>query len=318
MTTDLKGSGDRLWSEAAAETLSELATKVRKRAKKVDNGVEVDPVHDMRTATRRLRTAITIYGQEADKDDRQAVEDELRRVARRLGSVRDLDVLLESLSAASTDGSGGLESDDVEPLRRAWEDARAAGAKRLKAEIDRGRFDRALDGAERLGKPSRQGAGQGTGDRGRMDRISHRAPGLIWASFGEVLAYEIDPMTADPEVIHEMRIAAKKLRYTLEAFEDALQPGATLIEEVTALQDAGGEMQDAIVAGERARETIQAADDLRKPEKTAIEAFAKAQDRRAEAQRPDTARCLAIVRGRGFRESLGRAVAGMGHVAPRS
>ena len=79
-----------------------------------------------------------------------------------------------------------------------------------------------------------------------------------------------------------MRVAAKKLRYTLEAFQDALEPGAMLIQEVTALQDAGGELHDAIVARDRARETTKAADDFAKAEQAAIEAFAEAQDRRAE------------------------------------
>jgi CHAD domain-containing protein len=318
VTTDVKAGGDRLWSEAAAETLAELTGKVRKRAKAIHGDVDVEAVHDMRTATRRLRTAITIYGEDADKDDREAVEDELRRITRRLGAVRDLDVLLETLDGASTARGGKIDPDDFDPLRRSWDDERAAGAERLTAELGRGRFDAALAGAEQLGKAAHGGAGEGSGDGDQQLRVAHRAPTLIWASFGEVLAYEIDPLTADPAAIHEMRIAAKKLRYTLEAFQDALEPGATLIDEVTALQDAGGEMHDAIVARDRARETTQGAGDLGKAERAAIESFAEEQDRRAESCRPITARCLTTVRSRAFRASLARALVGMGHVAPRS
>ena len=319
MTVHVKAGGDRLWSEAAAETLAELTGKVRKRAKAIHGDVDVEAVHDMRTATRRLRTAITIYGEDADKDDREPVEDELRRITRRLGDVRDLDVLLETLDGASAARGGKLDPADLDPLRRSWNDERVAGAERLTAELGRGRFDDALAGAERLGKTADGGAGDGSGDGAEQQlRVAHRAPTLIWASFGEVLAYEIDPLTTDPASIHEMRIAAKKLRYTLEAFQDALEPGAMLIQEVTALQDAGGEMHDAIVARDRARETTKAADDLAKAEQAAVEAFAEAQDRRAESCRPTTARHLTTVRSRAFRESLARAIAGMGHVAPGS
>ena len=311
MTVDVKAGGDRLWSEAAAETLAELTGKVRKRARAIHGDVDVEAVHDMRTATRRLRTAITIYGEDADKNDREPVEDELRRITRRLGAVRDLDVLLETLEGASTARGGKLDLADLDPLRRSWNDERVAGAERLTAELGRGRFDDALAGAERLGKTADGGAdGSGDGPEQQL-RVAHRAPTLIWASFGEVLAYEIDPLTTDPASIHEMRIAAKKLRYTLEAFQDALEPGAMLIQEVTALQDA-------IVARDRARETTKAADDLAKAEQAAIEAFAEAQDRRAESCRPTTARHLTTVRSRAFRESLARAIAGMGHVAPGS
>jgi CHAD domain-containing protein len=136
---------------------------------------------------------------------------------------------------------------------------------------------------------------------------------MIWDAFGAVLAYDIDPRTADPAAIHQVRIAAKKLRYTLEAFEDALEPGATLIDDVRALQDSAGSMHDAIVAGDRARSTVRPRD-LKRREQRAIDTFADAQAREAERPRPSIARALRTVRSRAFRESLGRAVAGMGHV----
>jgi CHAD domain-containing protein len=109
-----------------------------------------------------------------------------------------------------------------------------------------------------------------------------------------------------------MRIAAKKLRYTLEAFESALEPGATLIQEVTALQDAAGEMHDAIVAADRAGSDVRPRD-LSADERSATEAFAEAQRRRAAGLRPQIRTRLRTVRSRAFRETLGRAAARMGH-----
>jgi CHAD domain-containing protein len=310
----LKSHGDRPWSEAADATLAEGSDRVRKRAKDIHGAVDADAVHDMRTATRRLRTAIKIYGEEAAKADRQGVEKEVRRVARRLGAVRDLDILLEALAGAGSDADGHLDPDDLEPLRRAWEDERRAAADRLKDEIGRDRFRAALDDAKQLLHTSASDTDDAPG-RGSalVERIAHRAPALIWEAAGKVLAYELDALTADPSAIHEMRIAAKKLRYTLEAFEEAIEPGSALIEEVTTLQDAGGEMHDAIVARDRARTTLDSVN-LRRSERIAIEAFARLQDRRAEARRPDVARSLAAIRSRRFRDALGRAVAGMGHI----
>jgi hypothetical protein len=60
----------------------------------------------MLTSTRRLRTAVSIYGADADKGDRKRPERELRRVTRRLRAVRDLDVLLKALKTATTEGGG--------------------------------------------------------------------------------------------------------------------------------------------------------------------------------------------------------------------
>jgi CHAD domain-containing protein len=110
-----------------------------------------------------------------------------------------------------------------------------------------------------------------------------------------------------------MRIVAKKLRYTLEAFEDALGRAAPLIEQVTALQDAAGDMHDAIVARDRSRSFLEEGG-LPDGERRAIEQYANAQDRRAEGTRRTVARWLATVRSRAFRRSLGEAVVAMGDV----
>jgi CHAD domain-containing protein len=309
----VKAHGDRGWPDAGRDTVRRLASRVRKRAKAVRGHVGVDEVHDMRTATRRLRTAIELHGAEAPRKKRDAVEDELKRVTRRLGAVRDLDILLKELDSSALDLPGNLDGQDVEPLRDAWRAERAAGARRLRAELGRRRFRRAVRGAKRLvargTNPSDSTAGANPGE----DRVVTRAPGLIWDAFGDVLAYEVDPRTANPAAIHELRIAAKKLRYTLEAFEDALEPGATLIDDVKAFQDAAGSMHDGIVAGARARSTV-GRSRLTGRQRRAIDAFADAQVRQAERLRPTIAGRLRTIRGRPFRESLARAVAGMGHV----
>jgi CHAD domain-containing protein len=294
----IQEGGDRSWQDAGRATVNELAATVRERAKAIDGEVGVDAVHDLRTATRRLRTAIKLHRDEAPKKLRTVVEDELKRVTRRLGAVRDLDVLLEELD----------DDADLRPLRKAWRAERADGARRLRGELDRGRFRRAVTKATQLVPED-----DGTGTPAEFGRVATQAPGLIWDAFGAVLAHEIDPRTADPADIHQLRISAKKLRYTLEAFEDALEPGASLIGDVKALQDSAGSMHDAIVAGDRARSTVRPRR-LTKPQRRAIDAFADGQAQQAERLRPTIARQLRTVRSRPFRESLGRAVAGMGYV----
>jgi CHAD domain-containing protein len=288
-------AGERPWADAGREKIGELADDVEKRANAIDPEVEDEPVHDMRTATRRLRTAIALYGSDAGTKKREAVEDELRAVARRLGAVRDLDILLAA-----------LQGDDLEPLRDAWQKERDQGARRLKAALTRRRFDQALRGARRLIRASDGGAGR----NGAVDRVGTRAPGLIWKAYGKVLAFDIEPATADPAAIHQMRIAAKKLRYTIEAFEDAIAGSAALIEQLTAVQDAAGEMHDAIVAVDRARSSVDL-DPLTDAQRAAIRAFADAQRRRAEGLRRSVGQKLRVIRSQQFRDTLGQVVAAM-------
>jgi len=73
-------------------------------------------------------------------------------------------------------------------------------------------------------------------------------------------------------------------------------------------------MHDAVVAAERARQST-LGKGLHQRERDAIEAFAELQDQIAAQLRPAIAARLTRVQSRRFRSALGRAVAGMGHIA---
>ena len=107
-----------------------------------------------------------------------------------------------------------------------------------------------------------------------------------------------------------MRIAAKRFRYTLETFEDALGADATgLIDRIKTIQDMAGASHDAGVAARRAR-TVLGQDGIDRDERDAIERFASAQERCA-ADVAELARRLASVQGPGFRRTLGRLIVGL-------
>jgi CHAD domain-containing protein len=309
-------TAELLWPEAAAAAFEKFTEELDHRAKQIEDSDDADPVHDMRTGTRRLRTAARIYRSAFPNPELDRLERELRRVAHRLGAARDLDVMLEMLD----DGEEGVDGghDATEPLRRAWKKQRRRAARRLRAELARARFRRALDRAARLTNDARSSANE-TPPHGAepIQRVAHRAPSTIWKSFGSVLAYDLDPRTAHPDDIHQMRIAAKGLRYTLEAFEDAAGDGLTpLIKEVTDLQDAAGKMHDGIVAAEMAR-TVIAEDGLDPPEREAIERFAAEQDARAVSLRPAIHRSLETVRSMAFRRALADALLDLTGKTPR-
>jgi CHAD domain-containing protein len=64
----------------------------------LDTG-DVERVHDMRVATRRLRAALEIFADAFDADEHRAVLRDVKRLADALGARRDPDVLLERLEA---------------------------------------------------------------------------------------------------------------------------------------------------------------------------------------------------------------------------
>ncbi len=83
---------------------------------------------------------------------------------------------------------------------------------------------------------------------------------VIQTRLGEMLAFA--PWVDDPanvEEIHNLRIAAKRLRYSLELFRFALPAGANaVINEVKEIQEHVGNLHDADVMIERVLEIINA------------------------------------------------------------
>ena len=115
----------------------------------------------------------------------------------------------------------------------------------------------------------------------------------------------------DVETLHELRIAGKWLRYTLEFVRDALgDDAAPLIARVTALQDHLGLMNDADVAASMARTfLVEHAGDLSQLENAAIGRYLVNRERDVARLRRGVGPAWRGVAGIGFRRSLGRVVA---------
>jgi CHAD domain-containing protein len=94
---------------------------------------------------------------------------------------------------------------------------------------------------------------------GKAYQVRRLAPRLLYLRLEWVLAY--DPMieVAPVEVLHELRIHCKRLRYALEFFAEALPPKVgAYAARVTRLQDHLGDLHDAAVAVEMMDEFLAA------------------------------------------------------------
>jgi CHAD domain-containing protein len=82
-------------------------------------------------------------------------------------------------------------------------------------------------------------------------RVRHVAPVVIYQRVAAVRAYDewVSIPNPPPERLHALRIACKRLRYTLEFFGEFLGPDTqTLIKSIVTIQDHLGSLQDAVVA----------------------------------------------------------------------
>jgi CHAD domain-containing protein len=297
---------DDAWSEAGRRTLGNHLARMLARVPGVIAGEDPEEVHAMRVAARRMRAAWRVFGDGFERGEVRRYRRELREIGASLGAVRDLDVLIGILVAYAEQQSARQRA-GLEPLLAAWRGEREARRMELVAVL----------GSEGFAAFSRDyQAFAGTPGRAALVPPPHtpgivrnRMPATIWGAYQDVWAFDGDLETADLATLHQLRIAAKWLRYTLEFVRESLEPEATaLIRPVVALQDHLGDQHDQHVAAELAREFAATAA-CTAAELKAIGRFTASLDGDVERLRRTIRSTWPPIVGSRYRRSLGRAVA---------
>ena len=201
----------------------------------------------MRVATRRQRAAWRVFGASFRPGRTKRYRNGLREIASRLGAVRDLDVLLEAADLYRAD-LPVAEQRALEPLLSDWREHRDDARVLLIRELDSDGYRRWVDDYRDFVRT--EGAAVVPVGPTQPHRVRDTAASRIWTAYEQVRGYEPVLRWADVETLHELRIAGKWLRYTLEFVREALgDDAAPLIARVTALQDHLGLMNDADVVG---------------------------------------------------------------------
>jgi triphosphatase len=211
-------------------------------------GEDVEELHDMRVASRRLRAAFDLFA-DALPVRAQAMRGELRWVAGVLGSVRDLDVQigrLPEMEAWAPGAEGGRSP--LEDLRDLLEAERAEARRDLVAALDSPRWERLAAGLVAMAQH---------GQRRRLPAARAAAaltvPDLVTPRHRAVVkAARRARRSGEPADFHRLRIRCKRLRYSLE-FTAGIYGGRTerFTRRLARLQDSLGLLQDAEVATAR-------------------------------------------------------------------
>lgn len=273
-------------------------------------GKEPEELHGMRVATRRQRAAWRVFGDAFDRRATRRHERRLRVVARRLGAVRDLDVLIGGLESYRA-GIGDGERRGLEPLLAEWRARREEDRLLLMRELDSPRYREWVDGYRDFVRT--EGAAALPVGPVQPHRVRDTMPSRIWAAYEQVRAYESVLRWADVQTLHDLRIAAKWLRYTLEFAREALGPESTaLIERVVAIQDHLGWLHDADVASNLARAfLVEHAGELTERESGAIGRYLVDRERELARLRRTIGPVWRGVGGLPYRRALGRVVASL-------
>jgi CHAD domain-containing protein len=223
-------------------------------------GEDVEALHDMRVATRRMRAAFRLFGDYLNMEELTPIAKGLRRTGRILGAVRDLDVFwvktrryLEALPPG--------QPVDLDPLQAAWEAQRARGREEMLAYLESDRYARFKEEFDEFLQAPGAGTLTTATQAGEpvIQRLRHVVPVALYQRLAAVQGF--DEWVSGPDVplgrYHQLRIISKSLRYALEFFREVLGPEAeTLIGEVKSLQDHLGDLQDAVVASNLLRDFL--------------------------------------------------------------
>ncbi len=207
---------------------------------------EPDAVHQMRVATRRLRSALKTYGRELDRTVTDPIGDELKWLASVLGAERDREVLDARLAGLIGELPPELLTEDLTARLAATERHPKARARLLQQLRGKRYFD-LLDSLDTLlADPplldaAARPAAEGVSEAVRRDhrRLAKRAAKALATVRG----------TDRDVALHEARKAAKRARYSAESARPVLGKAAKVHRKrLTAIQKLLGEHQDSVMS----------------------------------------------------------------------
>jgi CHAD domain-containing protein len=211
-------------------------------------GDDIEHVHRMRVAARRARNALALFSGCLPEKQATAWRREIRRVGRALGAARDLDVQAAWVEQYLEQAQDPVRRAGISRLLLRLRQERARQQRTVVRVVERLEKRRVLEGIaaelhEMIVSARLQSVAPPAPDL--LDRV-HAAVRL---RLEDMLAFE--PFVRRPERVtelHDMRIAAKHLRYTLEVFAPVLGPDAQpAVRAAKGLQELLGRIHDADV-----------------------------------------------------------------------
>lgn len=234
---------DESYCKFGVDRLTKLLEDFESQIGGVAQSDDIEYVHKMRVASRRIRATMPLFSNCFPQKKFKRWLKQVKGVTRLLGDARDLDVQIAFLEQYQAKNKASAKGPTIEPLLKSHENRRA----RIQPNV--------VKGLKKLQNSNLLMEMQDFFNRIVKDLkdlhfdSSSLMEKAFWATSGKLddfLAME-QYVHQENEVrkLHEMRIQAKWLRYTMETFASLYQNKLTKeIEAIKTFQDTLGEMHD--------------------------------------------------------------------------
>ncbi len=211
------------------------------------DGRDIEGVHQMRVALRRLRAALALFAPWLDDGSQVRFVADVKWIAASLAAVRDLDVLSHVTLAPLRAAFPGDE--DLARLDECVGTRRQAACRRLVLAVGSPRYTSAVLS---LGQWIVE-RGWSAGDPALDGPARSHVGGALSEAYAEVLSRGEGFAALNAVARHQLRLRIKRLRYAIQFVGPAYRGTGPWLQALSDLQDALGAANDAAVAGDLIR-----------------------------------------------------------------
>lgn len=229
-----------------AKIIYEHVSAMQAEVEGVLKSTDIEYVHRMRVASRRLRSSLSIFRDSFPKKDYKRHARDIRAVTKALGAARDLDVQMELLENLHPQFADPRLAPGVNRLQLRLKQQRQEAQNQVIKAMKTLEEDETLRSIARWAAPWLE----------KAEDIYLYSPALYELAFSSIRVQLQEMLVFDEAVrvetnvaeLHAMRISAKHLRYTMEIFESLYgEEMKAFISQTKKLQDLLGSIHDADV-----------------------------------------------------------------------
>ncbi|PNW34568.1 UNVERIFIED_CONTAM: metal-binding protein [Euhalothece sp. KZN 001] len=248
--TTVETFGDR-----AIVALAKHSQKMLKHETGVWEDQDPEALHQMRVGMRRLRTALVGFSR-AIEVPKPAREKKVGKIARELGTLRDLDVLKESLETYYLPSLPVTEQDQLQSVFKEIAKQRQQAYKKVTKALDSKDYQKLKSSLKQwLESPKLSAIAPFPLAEVLPDLLLPHISNLLLHP-GWLVGQNSDQDSAtildeEGETLHSLRKAGKKARYQMELFTHCYnEPYQQYVKQIKAIQSTLGEIQDSVVLRE--------------------------------------------------------------------